>query len=811
MNRKHLAGALACACAIVAACFAGAAAQTGDVRALPPSIQNARAISTLTIASGSVTATQQRHLFETEAAASLDDLTTVVAPAWIKTGDVIEGSLADASHKVTLKNGAGANLIATPSGVDWPLTELDQTVALRWTGSQWRVVAPRVDAGQTKVVADKAAAEALTAAALAGKSAVIVTDENYGGTFAVTSAKAAEAAADPAHAIYIPCSGDDGTNCALQRIFEGAPSPGWFGGVFGREVSAGVATTNATALDAVNLYLSNRGGGAISWGAKTLEVDCSASNQTSVAIALRNNVAIVGVKPENSSALMPELGRNETGTVLRLRDGSNCSLVGLRTGNKGQGLHNIVLDVNKEGNTSPGNHAIMAYAHDSSNGLGDGLMISGVRAENATGYSLYLWDVDPAEIHNNEFRDGVFIGSGSDTNFSENIVDGGSPRQQSFNAATQVSANTVNINDQIIYDGLKVKYDRNGNTALTGLTDGNDYYVVNAGPSGFQVSATYGGAAVAFSAGTGTHIFRPYLKGPALFLDGSNNNYVQSNITFGGAKAEQRNATFTRSTNDIIVSDWQGFLYNNAPVMIENSGGALPAGLDEHNVYYARQTSGSTWNLWTGPGSGATQVTMSDAGTGTHKVRFGKYGEALLFSGSLLGKQGLEVSGNRFAGTFGANATLINMGTSVQWSNSNDLYEKNWGGGSFKYIEQIGDSLTTENIGFPYKKRLNFTNSGAAPPTLATINTNESNFFAAVTRTADATWGNKWRVTFTEDFVDNTQFRWNAMSLLTIRVEVGSINSAFFDVFCYVSGSASAPANISSTGSGIEVEFSYAP
>lgn len=53
--------------------------------------------------------------------------------------------------------------------------------------------------------------------------------------------------------------------------------------------------------------------------------------------------------------------------------------------------------------------------------------------------------------------------------------------------------------------GDKVTYDVNGGTAIAGLTDGTEYFVINASPTQFALSATAGGTAIDLTAvGTGT-------------------------------------------------------------------------------------------------------------------------------------------------------------------------------------------------------------------------------------------------------------------------------------------------------------------
>ena len=60
--------------------------------------------------------------------------------------------------------------------------------------------------------------------------------------------------------------------------------------------------------------------------------------------------------------------------------------------------------------------------------------------------------------------------------------------------------------------GDKVTYNVNGGTAIAGLTDGTEYFVINASPTQFALSDTAGGTAIDLTAvGTGTtHKIRRY-------------------------------------------------------------------------------------------------------------------------------------------------------------------------------------------------------------------------------------------------------------------------------------------------------------
>ena len=80
----------------------------------------------------------------------------------------------------------------------------------------------------------------------------------------------------------------------------------------------------------------------------------------------------------------------------------------------------------------------------------------------------------------------------------------------STDAAVVVIADDKIVTANTFADGDKVTYDVGGGTAIAGLTDATEYFIVNATATDFQVSATSGGAAIDLTAvGTGTaHVFR---------------------------------------------------------------------------------------------------------------------------------------------------------------------------------------------------------------------------------------------------------------------------------------------------------------
>jgi hypothetical protein len=91
--------------------------------------------STLTIASGSVTATRSCHVIDTEGAAATDDLDTIAVGS-VSDGCVLMIRPASAARVVTLKNGTG-NLVIPG---DIILNDTSRTTLLRRNGSNWNLV-----------------------------------------------------------------------------------------------------------------------------------------------------------------------------------------------------------------------------------------------------------------------------------------------------------------------------------------------------------------------------------------------------------------------------------------------------------------------------------------------------------------------------------------------------------------------------------------------------------------------------------------------------------------------------------------------
>ena len=112
-----------------------------------------------------------------------------------------------------------------------------------------------------------------------------------------------------------------------------------------------------------------------------------------------------------------------------------------------------------------------------------------------------------------------FIVSSSASEFKLSATSGGTAITLTANNSVTIDSTDTAVvdltNDKIITantfsDGDIVTYDDGGGTAITGLTDGTDYYIINSSASEFQLSATSGGAAIDLTAvGVGTsHVFR---------------------------------------------------------------------------------------------------------------------------------------------------------------------------------------------------------------------------------------------------------------------------------------------------------------
>lgn len=112
-----------------------------------------------------------------------------------------------------------------------------------------------------------------------------------------------------------------------------------------------------------------------------------------------------------------------------------------------------------------------------------------------------------------------FIVNSSASEFQLAATSGGAAITLTANNSVTIDSTDAAVvdvtNDKIVTantfsDGDEVTYDVGGGTAIAGLTDGTNYFIINATASEFQLAATSGGAAIDLTAvGVGTsHVFR---------------------------------------------------------------------------------------------------------------------------------------------------------------------------------------------------------------------------------------------------------------------------------------------------------------
>lgn len=95
---------------------------------------SAAAATTLTLATGACTPTQNHHAIDTQAGASTDNLNTLTIAGSIRAGVVVILTAANLSHVITVKNGIG-NL--TLKGGDFVLSTADRAIGLQLRGTTW--------------------------------------------------------------------------------------------------------------------------------------------------------------------------------------------------------------------------------------------------------------------------------------------------------------------------------------------------------------------------------------------------------------------------------------------------------------------------------------------------------------------------------------------------------------------------------------------------------------------------------------------------------------------------------------------------
>tara|TARA_R100001509_G_scaffold127950_2_gene81386 strand:- start:1165 stop:5547 length:4383 start_codon:yes stop_codon:yes gene_type:complete len=138
-----------------------------------------------------------------------------------------------------------------------------------------------------------------------------------------------------------------------------------------------------------------------------------------------------------------------------------------------------------------------------------------------------------------------------------------------------ISANTFT-------NGIEVVYNVGGGAAINGLTDGTNYFIVNASASDFQLSSTSGGSAISLS----------------------------DNVT---VTIDSTDTAIVDATNDkIIVSNT---FSDGQEVVYSNGGGTDIAGLVDGTNYFIISASGTEFQLSATSGGAAIDITGVGVGT----------------------------------------------------------------------------------------------------------------------------------------------------------------------------------------------------
>ena len=200
----------------------------------------------------------------------------------------------------------------------------------------------------------------------------------------------------------------------------------------------------------------------------------------------------------------------------------------------------------------------------------------------------------------------------------------------STDAAVVVVADDKIVTANTFADGDKVTYDVGGGTAIAGLTDATEYFIVNSSATEFQVSATSGGAAIDLTAvGTGTaHVFRLDIgnshnvivdHGAGHNLDRQNYGNLEQTVSGLENDAFEFDST---DTAVVVIADDEIVKANtftaSEPVTYDADGGTAIGGLTDGTTYYIVNATSSKFQLSDTPSGSAINLTAVGVGT-THK------------------------------------------------------------------------------------------------------------------------------------------------------------------------------------------------
>lgn len=132
-------------------------------------------------------------------------------------------------------------------------------------------------------------------------------------------------------------------------------------------------------------------------------------------LPLADKVSVLGIAPTNGWA---RSGDYTHGSVIYLAAGANKSVF-----NDGSSVNHVIADVLIDVNG--GNQAaagLSGFRGVNTSGIGggaDGLVLRGVKIVNATGFSIYGYDLDPVDANECFFMHGVFMGECDDFVYSD--------------------------------------------------------------------------------------------------------------------------------------------------------------------------------------------------------------------------------------------------------------------------------------------------------------------------------------------------------------------------------------------------------
>ena len=140
----------------------------------------------------------------------------------------------------------------------------------------------------------------------------------------------------------------------------------------------------------------------------------------SAPITVQDFTDIVGVCDEGGWARIAETGYTFR-SVIKLKDGSNDTLIKVPSGRLMWSLRNLTLDGNKANQTSFGSHGIRCYQTSGLRNFGGN--IAGVRSINSKGWGLYF-EGGPLNLSNSFFMSGGLFVNASDVKASDVDFDG---------------------------------------------------------------------------------------------------------------------------------------------------------------------------------------------------------------------------------------------------------------------------------------------------------------------------------------------------------------------------------------------------